>query len=154
MDGCKDTEKFKHYSKNIKNPIDIREYLNQLRTIYKSYKNPPSITFKKFAIEHLGPKLYNDFVISNGYSDYENEDVYEVLYHYQIEDNAPGWIALDVSWSSIVHTLCNKIGNQNILASSNSIKISSYSFSYNPYLEVETELITDSVAYVKIGGIR
>lgn len=44
--------------------------------------------------------------------------------------------------------------SKNILASSNSIKISSYSFSYNPYLEVETELITDSVAYVKIGGIR
>lgn len=44
--------------------------------------------------------------------------------------------------------------SKNILSSSNNIKLSSYSFSYNPYLELETELITDSVAYVKIGGIR
>ena len=27
-----------HYSKTIKNPINIKEYLNQLRTIYHSYK--------------------------------------------------------------------------------------------------------------------
>lgn len=105
------------YSKNIKNPIDIKQCLNQLRTIYHSYKNPPSTTFKKFAVEHLGPKLYKDFIISSGYSDYENEDLYEVLYHYQMEDNAPGWIGLDISWSTVIHVLCNKIGNQNILAS-------------------------------------
>ena len=102
----------------IKNPIDIKHYLTQLRKIYHSYKNPPSITFKKFAVEHLGSKLYKDFVIASGYSDYENEDVYEVLYHYQMEDNAPGWTALDISWSSVIHALCDKIGNQNILTSS------------------------------------
>jgi len=112
-----------HYSKNIKNPIDIKQCLKELRKIYQSYKNPPSITFKNFALKHLGKKLYDDFVISNGYSDYENEDVYEVLYHYQIEDNAPGWTALDVSWSSIVNSLCNKIGHQNILTSNKVEKI-------------------------------
>lgn len=112
-----------HYSKNIKNPIDIKEYLNQLRTIYHSYKNPPSTTFKKFAVEHLGSKLYKDFLISSGYSDYENEDVYEVLYHYQMEDNSPGWTALDISWYAVVHVLCDKIGNQNILASTKVEKI-------------------------------
>lgn len=112
-----------HYSKTIKNPINIKEYLNQLRTIYHSYKNPPSTTFKKFAVEHLGSKLYKDFLISSGYSDYENEDVYEVLYHYQMEDNAPGWTALDIDWSTVVNVLCNKIGHQNILASSKVEKI-------------------------------
>ena len=112
-----------HYSKNIKNLIDIKECLIQLRTIYHSYKNPPSTTFKKFAIEHLGPKLYKDFIISSGYSDYENEDLYEVLYHYQMEDNAPGWTALDISWSTVINVLCDKIGNQNILASTKVEKI-------------------------------
>jgi protoporphyrinogen oxidase len=121
-----------HYSKNIKNPIDIKEYLNQLRTTYHSYKNPPSVTFKKFATEHLGPKLYKDFIISSGYSDYENEDAYEVLYHYQMEDNAPGWTALDISWSTVVNMLCNKIGNQNILASTKVEKIDK--IDHNPCL--------------------
>jgi len=106
-----------HYSKKIKNPINIREYLTKLRTIYNSYKNPLSITFKKFAIHHLGHEKYNDFVISSGYSDYENEDVYEVLYHYQMEDNGPGWTALEIPWNTLVSTLCNKIGRQNILSS-------------------------------------
>ena len=106
-----------HYSKQIKNVINVKEYLIKLRTIYNKYKNPPSITFKKFFVEHLGLKEYNDFVISSGYSDYANEDVYEVLYYYQMEDNAPGWTALNISWSKLVSKLCEKIGYQNILPS-------------------------------------
>ena len=121
-----------HYSKQIKNVIDIKEYLNKLRLIYNSYKNPPSITFKQFATEHLGSKLYNDFVISSGYSDFEKEDVYEVLYHYQMEDNASGWTALDIPWSSIVNSLCNKIGHQNILTSTKVEKIEK--IDHNPCL--------------------
>jgi hypothetical protein len=106
-----------NYSKQIKNVINVKEYLIKLRTIYNKYKNPPSIIFKKFFVEHLGLKEYNDFVISSGYSDYENEDVYEVLYYYQMEDNAPGWIALNISWSKLVSKLCEKIGYQNIVTS-------------------------------------
>ena len=30
-----------HYSKQIKNVIDVKEYLIKLRTIYNKYKNPP-----------------------------------------------------------------------------------------------------------------
>jgi uncharacterized CHY-type Zn-finger protein len=106
-----------NYSKQIKNVINVKEYLIKLRTIYNKYKNPPSVTFKKFFVEHLGLKEYKDFVISSGYSDYENEDVYEVLYYYQMEDNAPGWTALNISWSTLVSKLCQKIGYQNIVTS-------------------------------------
>jgi len=112
-----------HYSKQIKNVINVKEYLIKLRTIYNKYKNPPSITFKKFFVEHLGLKEYNDFVISSGYSDYANEDVYEVLYYYQMEDNAPGWTALNISWSKLVSKLCQKIGYQNIVTSTKVEKI-------------------------------
>ena len=111
-----------HYSKLIKNPIDIKEYLKKLRKIYESYKNPPSVTFKQFATKHLKQE-YNDFLISSGYSDYENEDVYEVLYHYQMEDNASGWTALNIPWSLLVSKLCNKIGQENIITSTKVEKI-------------------------------
>jgi len=106
-----------HYSKQIKNVINVKEYLIKLRTLYNKYKNPPSITFKKFFVEHLGLKDYNDFVVSSGYSDYANEDVYEVLYYYQMEDNASGWTALNISWAKLVSKLCEKIGYQNIITS-------------------------------------
>jgi hypothetical protein len=112
-----------HYSKNIKNPINVKEYLTKLRSIYRSSNHPQSVTFKKFASDYLGPKKYQDFVISSGYSDYEEEDAYEVLYHYQMEDNASGWTGLEIPWETLVSTLCDKIGLENIQASAKVEKI-------------------------------
>ena len=106
-----------HYSKKIKNPINVKQYLLKLRQDYNKLDNKPSETFEEFATKQLGSKLYKDFIISSGYSDYEKEDVYEVLYHYQMEDNGPGWTGLQIPWSSLIFKLCEKIGNQNILAS-------------------------------------
>lgn len=106
-----------NYSKLLGHPINVKECLIELRSIYKKYKQPPSISFRKFAIEHLGINKYKQFVLSSGYSDYENEDVYEVLYHYQMEDNSPGWTALSIPWSEVVHKLCIKIGKHNIKTS-------------------------------------
>jgi hypothetical protein len=119
-----------HYSKQIKNIVDVKKYLVSLRAIYNLYKRPPSITFKKFATYHLGVEKYKDFVTSSGYSDYENEDVYEVLYHYQMEDNADGWTALQIPWNELVSSLCNKIGYQNILPSTKVEHITK--IQYNP----------------------
>ena len=106
-----------HYSKLIKNPVDVKQCLYDLREQYKKYKNPPSITFKQFATQHLGNAKYRDFVISTGYSDYQDEDVYEVLYHYQMDDNSPGWTALNIPWAKLVDKLCNHIGKHNIKTS-------------------------------------
>ena len=129
-----------HYSKQIKNVINVKEYLIKLRTIYNKYKNPPSITFKKFFVEHLGLKEYNDFVISSGYSDYANEDVYEVLYYYQMEDNAPEWTALNISWSKLVSKLCQKIGYQNIVTSAKVENINKLIDNHNARFELVTTI--------------
>jgi len=105
------------YSTKIKNPLNVKKYLLKLRQDYNNIDNKPSETFKEFATKQLGEKLYKNFITSSGYSDYENEDIYEVLYHYQMDDNAPGWTGLQIPWSSLVFKLCEKIGNQNILTS-------------------------------------
>jgi len=102
------------YAKTIDNPVNVKDILLLLREKYRKTKSRTSITFKQFATKHLGENLYNDFVISAGYSDYENEDVFEVLYHYQMDDNAPGWTALNIPWSKLVNSLCQSIGNNNI----------------------------------------
>ena len=117
-----------HYSKKIKHPINVIQYLHFLRSKYKKEVDL-SLTFKEFALKHLTQKEYNDFVISSGYSDYEKEDAYEVLYHYQMDDNAPGWTGLEIPWSSLVTKLCDKIGYQNIITSTkvNSIDKIQYS---------------------------
>lgn len=106
------------YSELIDRPINVKNYLMKLREDYRKYKNPPSTTFRKFAKAHLGDTLYKQFIVSAGYSDYEDEDVYEVLYHYQMDDNAPGWTGLSIPWNILVDKLCNKIGYHNIKTSS------------------------------------
>lgn len=121
-----------NYSKEIKNVIDVRQYLEILRKKYnKSYKND---TFKQFGIKILGKKLYDDFVSSSGYRDYENEDAYETLYHYQMEDNGPGWTALHINWNQLVEKLCEKIGRNNILTS---VKVDKLTKLKNCLIEVE-----------------
>ncbi len=49
--------------------------------------NPQNTTFKKFAKPILGSSNYKNFCSCMGYKDYENQDVYEVLYHYGVGDN-------------------------------------------------------------------
>jgi monoamine oxidase len=49
--------------------VNINNIILQLRQIYNKYKNKPNVTFKQFASQHLGEKLYKDFVISAGFSD-------------------------------------------------------------------------------------
>jgi hypothetical protein len=106
-----------NYSSLIENPINVKNCLVKLRQQYKNMSNHPPLTFKQFAKQTLGNENYKKFIISSGYSDYENEDAYEVLYHYQMDDNAPGWNALDINWSNLITTLCNKVGYQNIKTS-------------------------------------
>ena len=58
--------------------IDIMKVLDQLKNEYN--KNPIDVSFKKFAIEKLGVEKYNKFVLTSGYSDYENESVWNTLF--------------------------------------------------------------------------
>ena len=46
------------------------------------------------------------------------------------------------------------IADKNIISSGNNVKISSYSFSYNLYLTINKEEISDQAVFVSIGGIR
>jgi hypothetical protein len=102
---------------NYDKELTIKKILYHLRQVYNNYKEKPTLTFKQFASQHLGNKLYKQFVTTAGYSDYEKEDVYEVLYHYQMEDNGPGWTGIEIPWSELVHALCKKIGLSHIKTS-------------------------------------
>ena len=127
-----------NYSSLIENPINVKKCLLILRNHYNKLTNKPSLTFKQFAKPFLGNENYNKFIVSAGYTDYEEEDAYEVLYHYQMDDNAPGWTALDIHWSNLIDSLCNKIGYQNIKTSNKVEKITKTNL--DPCLfEIETE---------------
>lgn len=80
-------------------------------------------TFKEYAISLLGKAAYSLFVICSGYSDYEKEDSYDVLYHYEFDDNYSDGIGLSISWTKLVDSLVKIIGEKNIITSCKAVKI-------------------------------
>jgi hypothetical protein len=110
-----------HKSKLIKN-VDINTIINRLKKEYPRFKNQ-QLTFKQFATKVLGENLYKEFILNAGYSDYENEDVFETLYYYGMEDNSCCWKAFHVPWKKLVLKLYHFIGTSHFKFSNNVIKI-------------------------------
>ena len=97
-------------------PVSVMQTIHKLRSEWN--KNPREAsgkTFRQYAIQKLGKETYDSFTISAGYTDYENEDVYETLYHYGMEDNEPGWSLLSIPWNDLLEALIQKIGRQHII---------------------------------------
>jgi protoporphyrinogen oxidase len=96
-------------------PVPVMDTIRKLRSEYR--KKPSGVvgkTFREYAIQKLGQKTYDAFVISAGYTDYEQADVYETLYHYNMEDNEPGWGILYIHWNDLLDALIQKIGRKHI----------------------------------------
>jgi hypothetical protein len=114
-----------NYSSLIKK-VDVKKIINILRKVYKKYKpdNPnKNLIFSKFAKSILGEDLYKQFVITSGYSDYENADIYETLYHYGFEDNYCCYEGFSLSWKDLVDKLYQEIGPEHFKFNSMVIKI-------------------------------
>ena len=103
-------------------PVNINKTIEKLKLEYQKYKGPP-ITFKEFAKRILGEKTYNRFLITSGYTDYENEDLFETLYYYGLEDNSFSWKAFNVPWKLLVSKLYHYIGESHFKFSNSVTKI-------------------------------
>ena len=110
-----------YYSTQIKHVVDVKKVMQHLKKDY----NPthPQQTFKEFAKPILGATLYNDFLVSSGYTDYENADASDVINNYGMEDNACCWKGFHVNWKELVTTLANEIGEDKIKTSMNVVSI-------------------------------
>ncbi len=126
-----------NYSQTIKERVNIIKILNYLKKIYNLNKKDNPLennkTFKNFAQKILGNKLYNDFIINNGYTDYENADVYETLFNYGMEDNATGWIGLRIHFKDLINKLYEFIGKDHFKFSNNVVKIDNINKMPNVY---------------------
>jgi hypothetical protein len=111
-----------NYSKTM-NPVDIIKIINKLKVEYKKHPELKTKTFKQFFIKILGNELYKNFIVSAGYTDYEDADINETLYNYGMDDNKGGWIGLHVPWKKIVYKLYDVIGSNHFKFSSDVVKI-------------------------------
>jgi hypothetical protein len=102
-----------NYSNLLNKDFDVNKKINELKRAYPS-KSHEAETFQEFAKTVLGEKDYKQFLIHLGYTDYKNEDVYEVLYNYGLEDNTTTWKALHIPWKELIFTLCEKIGMSHV----------------------------------------
>ena len=57
--------------------------------------------------------MYNKFILTSGYTDYENADINETLYNYGMDDTKGGWVGLNVPWKELVYALYDEIGHKN-----------------------------------------
>jgi hypothetical protein len=104
-------------------PIDIMKVINFLKREYKKYPQLHNLTFRQFFLHFFNKNIYNQFVITSGYNDYENADLYETLYNYGFDDTIGGWTGFKLSWKKLVHKLYNKIGKEHFKFNNNVIKI-------------------------------
>ena len=102
-------------------PVDVNKVFQMLKKEYLQSKDGKGLkkTFKQFAKPLLGAKLYERFIETIGYTDYENEDVSQTLYKYGMDDNTGGLNGLYIPWKQLIQTLVHKIGTQFIKASNN-----------------------------------
>lgn len=106
-----------NYAKTISQLCNVKKVFNILKKKFK--ETPARKTFKGFALPILGEKMYNNFIICSGYSDYENEDAYDTFYNYGFDDNFDSWTALHIPWKKLIDSIAEKIGFNNICFSSN-----------------------------------
>jgi len=134
-----------YYSTQIDQIVNIKTVIQYLRYKYNKNKNQLRITFKEFAKPILGDKLYNDFLVSVGYTDYENEDAFDVIQNYGMDDNACCWKGMYINWKQLIKTLHHKIGIDKIKTSMNVVTIKKTS--ENPcffLVETDKEIIFES----------
>jgi hypothetical protein len=109
-----------YYSTQIDNVVDVKKVMQHLK---KEYNPTHPQTFKEFAKPILGATLYNDFLVSVGYTDYEDADASDVINNYGMEDNACCWKGLYINWKELVTTLADEIGDDKIKTSMNVVSI-------------------------------
>ena len=82
--------------------VDIVTLINKLKTVLKKQPELKGMTFQDAFIQIFGEKLYKQFTISAGYTDYEKADLVETLYNYGMDDNKGGWTVLHIPWKDMV----------------------------------------------------
>jgi hypothetical protein len=100
-------------------PLDIKQIFLDL----KNHTRINNITFKEFALPILGEEIYNKFIITSGFSDYENIDINVFFNNYNFDDNFNKWIALLIPWNQLIKKLVENINIKNIKCNSKVKKI-------------------------------
>ena len=125
------------YYSDMFEPLDIKKVMGYLRSEYKKYRGTP-IIFKTFAKGVLGEKIYKLFLLTVGYTDFENADARDTLYSYGMDDNYYGLKAFRVPWKKMVMKLADEIGSKHFKFSNSVSNITKVNTNPSEFI-IETE---------------
>jgi len=115
---------YKYYANTIHPPCNVKTVIGMLQRVLKERKQTGiHPTFKQFVLPLLGPKNYNHLTTCLGYTDYEQEDAYDVIFNYGFDDNYGKETSLLIPWSNLTHNLAQAIGEKKIVFSSKVISV-------------------------------
>ena len=90
--------------------LDIKAIFTNLKSIYN--ENPDKYeknTFKQFAVSVIGNNTYNQFRQQSGYTDYDNQNVYDTLYNYGFSDNFANNKIIYLDWTLLINKIKDKL---------------------------------------------
>lgn len=134
----------RHYSNNIIDKCNTKNTFIKLKNIFDKYiknkklfnKYIKNKTFKYFGTKILGKKEYNNFITCSGYTDYENADIKDTLYHYNFDDNYSDFTGMAINWNLVKDKLVQFIGSKNIITNCNVEKIKNIKNKNNNYYKI------------------
>ena len=140
------------YSRTIPEISDIPKIMDELK---KHSKGTKPETFKALAKRILGQEGYNNFLITSGYTDYENQDAQDVLHYYGMEDNYSKYKGFHVSWKELVWKMAEMIGTEHFRFSSNVVAMTkTKSNTFQVYTGSKDYSAKKVIVATTISGIR
>jgi len=106
-----------HYASSLRGATFVKDTFFSIKKKYETEKPTDLYTFRKFAHTVISEEEYSEFVACSGYTDYENEDIESVLYHYGFDDNFMTWTGVGLSWKTLNERLMEFIGPKNVKTS-------------------------------------
>ena len=97
------------YSPGIDVEFDVWDVVRYLRGKVQEGTRY-EMTFKEFAIQELGKVDYNKFVLYVGETDFEEEDVIDVLYGYGFEFMTNGMEGFTIDWKGLLDAFRRELG--------------------------------------------
>jgi len=97
---------------DFKDPVDVVSYINYLLRMY-SMKELREMrymyNFKEFFLKHFSRRVYRQFCLSNGYTDFERADLLDTMMDYGFDDNRNGSEFFSVDWNKLISHLKSKL---------------------------------------------
>ena len=141
------------YSNNFRRTCYASDVFSFLKGNFK-YDIHSDKSFKNFSLPLLGVDDYNHFIACAGHTDFENQDVNDVLYNYSFEDNFDPWIGLDISWNQLIQNLSKSIGYEKIKLSTEVISLNTINSNFILQTNKESYLSQQVILATTIGSVR